>query len=150
MVQSSSYKQPLLFDQKYQKIGVYHKNHIEQRNPIKQQLAFLKHNNLYLDNENPQATNQPEVLKVKIISPTNRESRFVHNEKLAIILEPILTADDHPIFIINGIPYPAHFENGVWKVNRPNPGPVTIAVRGKQKIIKLLTLMILNFIEGKC
>lgn len=74
----------------------------------------------------------------------------MHNEKLAIILEPTLTADDHPIFIINGIPYHAHFKNGGWKVNRPNPGLVTIAVRGRQKIIKLLTLIILNFIEGKC
>lgn len=61
----------------------------------------------------------------------------MHNEKLAIILEPTLTADDHPIFIINGIPYHAHFKNGGWKVNRPNPGLVIIAVRGRQKIIKL-------------
>ncbi|AEE26882.1 DUF4124 domain-containing protein [Francisella hispaniensis] len=132
-----------IFDQEYQRIGVYHKNQIEQKIPVEQQLASLKHNNLYLDKENAQtttteATNQLEVVKVKIISPANGESRFVHNEKLTIILEPNLTAEDHPIFIINGIPYPAHFENGVWKVNRPNPGQVTIAVRGRTKDNKII------------
>ncbi|APD50995.1 DUF4124 domain-containing protein [Francisella hispaniensis] len=132
-----------IFDQEYQRIGVYHKNQIEQKIPVEQQLASLKHNNLYLDKESTQtttteATNQLEVVKVKIISPANGESRFVHNEKLTIILEPNLTAEDHPIFIINGIPYPAHFENGVWKVNRPNPGQVTIAVRGRTKDNKII------------
>ena len=122
MVQSSSHKQSLFLIKSIKKLAFIIKNQIEQRNLVEQQLPSLKHNNLYLDNENPQATttqatNQPEVLKVKIISSANRESRFVHNEKLAIILEPTLTADDHPIFIINGILYPAHFENGVWKVN---------------------------------
>lgn len=132
-----------IFDQEYQRIGVYHKNQIEQKIPVEQQLASLKHNNLYLDKESTQATtteatNQLEIVKVKIISPANGESRFVHNEKLTIILEPNLTAEDHPIFIINGIPYPAHFENGVWKVNRPNPGQVTIAVRGRTKDNKII------------
>ncbi|AJI45351.1 DUF4124 domain-containing protein [Francisella tularensis subsp. novicida] len=132
-----------IFDQEYQRIGVYHKNQIEQKIPVEQQLTYLKHNDLYLDNENLQAitiqaTNQSETVKVKIISPANGESRFVHNEKLTIILEPTLTAEDHPIFIINGIPNPAHFENGIWKVNRPNPGPVTIAVRGRTKDHKII------------
>ncbi|MBK2357219.1 DUF4124 domain-containing protein [Francisella hispaniensis] len=132
-----------IFDQEYQRIGVYHKNQIEQKIPVEQQLASLKHNNLYLDKESTQATtteatNQLEIVKVKIISPANGESRFVHNEKLTILLEPNLTAEDHPIFIINGIPYPAHFENGVWKVNRPNPGQVTIAVRGRTKDNKII------------
>ncbi|MDE4940512.1 DUF4124 domain-containing protein, partial [Francisella tularensis subsp. holarctica] len=82
----------------YKIIGVYNKNQIVQIIPVEQQLTYLKHNDIYLDNENPQATttqstNQLETVKVKIISPANCESRFVHNEKLSIILEPTLTAE---------------------------------------------------------
>ncbi|MDE4970055.1 DUF4124 domain-containing protein, partial [Francisella tularensis subsp. holarctica] len=45
-----------IFDQEYKRIGVYHKNQIEQKIPVEQQLTYLQHNALYLDNENPQAT----------------------------------------------------------------------------------------------
>ncbi|AJI52929.1 DUF4124 domain-containing protein [Francisella philomiragia] len=134
-----------IFDQEYEKVGVVHKNQIQQKSPVEQQLASLKQNNLYLGAHNTQQDTQQqngrnsEVIKVKIISPANGENRFVHNEKLPIILEPALTAEDHPIFIINGIPYPAHFQNGVWKINRPNPGPVTISVRGSTKDHKIIT-----------
>ncbi|QWU99008.1 DUF4124 domain-containing protein [Francisella salimarina] len=133
-----------VFDQEYEKVGVTHKNQIHQKSPVEQQLASLKQNNLYLNSDHTQTdsqaqTNKSGTVKVKVISPANGENRFVHNEKLPIVLEPTLTAEDHPIFVVNGIPYPAHFENGVWKINRPNPGPVTISVRGSTKDHKIIT-----------
>ncbi|WP_150465327.1 DUF4124 domain-containing protein [Francisella sp. SYW-2] len=133
-----------VFDQEYEKVGVTHKNQIHQKSPVEQQLASLKQNNLYLNSDDTQTdsqaqTNKSGTVKVKVISPANGENRFVHNEKLPIVLEPTLTAEDHPIFVVNGIPYPAHFENGVWKINRPNPGPVTISVRGSTKDHKIIT-----------
>ncbi|MBD2809146.1 hypothetical protein IDZ49_10380 [Francisella tularensis] len=57
----------------------------------------------------------------------------MHNDKLTINLEPTIAAEDHPIFIINGIITTAHFDNGIWIVNRPNPNPVTIAVIDRTK-----------------
>ncbi|MDE4996864.1 DUF4124 domain-containing protein, partial [Francisella tularensis subsp. holarctica] len=79
-----------------------------------QKITYIKHNDIYLDNEYPQATTtqatfQLETVKVNIISPANGESRFVHNEKRTIILEPTLTAEEHPKVIIHGILNPAHF-----------------------------------------
>ncbi|MED7788204.1 DUF4124 domain-containing protein [Francisella sp. 19X1-34] len=126
-----------IFEQEYEEVGVHFKNKIHPKSPAEKQLASLKQNNMYIKEQTTTSSNNDKksnsVLNVKIISPANGENRFVHNEKLSIILEPTLTAEDHPIFILNGIPYPAHFENGVWKVNRPNPGPVSIAVKGSTK-----------------
>ncbi|AIT09926.1 hypothetical protein LO80_08065 [Candidatus Francisella endociliophora] len=127
-----------MFDEEYERIGVHHNNQVHQKSPVEQQLASLKQNNIYIP-DNSQSENQPNqqqevnrgIQRVEIISPAPGENRFIHNEKLTIILRPALTAEDHPIFIMNGIPHPAHFENGVWKVNRPNPGPVSITVRGR-------------------
>lgn len=131
-----------VFDQEYERVGIHHKNQIEQKSPVEQQLKSIKQNNLYIKDQKPQETKKTqsnETLNVRIISPANGENRFVHNEKLAIVLDPTLTAEDHPIFLVNGIPYPAHFENGIWKINRPNPGPVSIAVRGSTKDHKIIT-----------
>ncbi|XSZ47662.1 hypothetical protein ACP8HZ_04645 [Francisella noatunensis] len=60
-----------MFDQEYEKIGVIHKNQIQQKSPVEQQLASLKQNNLYLSTHNTQQDNQQqngknsEVIKVK-------------------------------------------------------------------------------------
>lgn len=134
-----------VFEEEYERVGVHHNNQVHQKSPVEQQLASLKQNNIYIA-DNSQSGNQSEkqqasnkVQKVQIISPAPGESRFVNNEKLSIILNPTLSAEDHPIFIMNGIPHPAHFENGVWKVNRPNPGPVSITVRGRTHDHKTIT-----------
>ncbi|QIW10758.1 DUF4124 domain-containing protein [Francisella sp. LA112445] len=132
-----------VFEQEYEEVGVHFKNQIHSKSPAEKQLASLKQNNMYIQEETNTISNNDKksngVLNVKIISPANGENRFVHSEKLPIVLEPALTAEDHPIFILNGIPYPAHFENGVWKVNRPNPGPVSISVRGSTKDHQTIT-----------
>jgi len=133
-----------VFDEEYERIGVHHNNQVEQKSPVQEQLSSLKQNKNYIPDQ-PKANNkkqqqgQNKVQKVRIISPAPGENRFVHNEKLSIILEPTLTAEDHPIFIMNGIPHPAHYENGVWKINRPNPGPVSISVRGRTHDHKAIT-----------
>ncbi|MED7820082.1 MULTISPECIES: DUF4124 domain-containing protein [unclassified Francisella] len=132
-----------IFEHEYEEVGVHFKNEVQSKSPAEEQLTSLKQNNLYIkEQENPTSRNDNKpkgTLNVKIISPANGESRFIHNEKLSIVLSPTLTAEDHPIFILNGIPTPAHFENGVWKVNRPNPGPVSIAVRGSTKDHQTIT-----------
>lgn len=127
-----------VFKQEYEEVGVHFKNQVHQESSAEEQLKSLKKNNFYLQEEQVNKSsnnNKPsnDTLNVKIISPANGENRFIHNEKLSIVLNPTLTAEDHPIFILNGVPTPAHFENGVWKVNRPNPGPVNIYVRGSTK-----------------
>ncbi|API87408.1 DUF4124 domain-containing protein [Francisella uliginis] len=126
-----------IFEEEYEEVGVHFKNEVDAKSPAEKQLASLKQNNMYIQEQTNTISandNKPNgVLNVKIISPANGENRFIHNEKLSIVLEPTLTGEDHPIFVLNGIPTPAHFENGVWKVNRPNPGPVSIAVRGSTK-----------------
>lgn len=126
-----------IFEEEYEEVGVHFKNEVDAKSPAEKQLASLKQNNMYIQEQTNTVSandNKPNgILNVKIISPANGENRFIHNEKLSIVLEPTLTGEDHPIFVLNGIPTPAHFENGVWKVNRPNPGPVSIAVRGSTK-----------------
>lgn len=134
-----------MFDEEYERVGVHHKNQIHQKSPVEQQLSSMKQNNTYIPEQaqtesqkNTQQTGNG-IQKVRIISPASGQNMFVHNEKLSIILEPTLTAEDHPIFIMNGIPHPAHFENGVWKINRPNPGQAVISVRGRTHDHKTIT-----------
>jgi len=134
-----------IFDEEYERVGVHHNNQIHQKSPVEQQLSSMKQNNTYIleqsQTEDQTSSQQAGngIQKVRIISPAPGQNMFVHNEKLSIILEPTLTAEDHPIFIMNGIPHPAHFENGVWKINRPNPGQAVISVRGRTHDHKTIT-----------
>lgn len=134
-----------MFDEEYERVGVHHNNQIHQKSPVEQQLSWMKQNNTYIpeQSQTESQTNTQQagngIQKVRIISPAPGQNMFVHNEKLSIILEPTLTAKDHPIFIMNGIPHPAHFENGVWKINRPNPGQAVISVRGRTHDHKTIT-----------
>lgn len=133
-----------MFDQEYEKVGVHLKNEVHQKSPVEEQLNSIKQNNLHKDektqqDQNTQQQNEDEIVRVKIISPARGENRFIHNEKLSIILEPTLTANDYPIFIMNGIPHPALFQTGAWKINRPNPGPASIIVRGRTHDHKTIT-----------
>ena len=58
--------------------------------------------------------------------------------KLQITLEPRLTADDHPVFLVNDIATRGHYESGTWFIYRPNPGPIDISVRGNTHDHKII------------
>ena len=96
-----------IFEEEYEEVGVHFKNEVDAKSPAEKQLASLKQNNMYIQEQTNTISandNKPNgVLNVKIISPANGENRFIHNEKLSIVLEPTLTGEDHPIFVLNGI-----------------------------------------------
>jgi hypothetical protein len=133
-----------IFEEQFEEVGVRRTSgsHSES-SPILDRLKAMKENNLYVDQEEnePVNANKPrerETLNVLIISPSNGERMFAHGLKLAITLEPRLTADDHPVFLVNDIPIRGHYENGIWFIYRPNPGPVDISVRGTTRDHKII------------
>ncbi|AXA33535.1 DUF4124 domain-containing protein [Francisella adeliensis] len=124
-----------LFDNEFEEIGVHVSQDDHEPSPILEQLNSIKANNLYIKSEEtqdqPQKSSQSrETINVRVISPAQGDKVFAHGAKLPIILEPTLTAEDHPVFLINDISTRGHYENGVWMVYRPNPGGVSISVRG--------------------
>ncbi|APC97387.1 DUF4124 domain-containing protein [Francisella frigiditurris] len=130
-----------IFEEEYERVGVNPTNRLGAQSLAEEQLSTIRNNsptNEQMTNQNSNKS-QNNILRVKILSPTKGSNIFVHNEKLAIVLDPSLGPDDHPIFIVNGIPTPAHFQNKTWMINRPNPGPVTISVRGSTADNKMIT-----------
>ena len=133
-----------IFEEEFEEIGVRatSRSHSES-SPILDQLRAIKENNLYVTQEehepvNADKSHQRKTLNVRIISPSSGERMFAHGLKLAITLEPRLTADDHPVFLVNDIPTRGHYENGTWFIYRPNPGPIDIAVRGSTHDHKII------------
>lgn len=124
-----------MFENEFEKVGVDITQDDHEESPILAQLNSMKTNNLYVEqqeaNDQPERNSQNrETVSVRVISPAQGERMFAHGLKLPIVLEPTLTADDHPVFIINDIAVRGQYENGVWMVYRPNPGGVSISVRG--------------------
>ena len=133
-----------IFEEEYEEVGVRRTSgsHSES-SPILDQLRAMKENNLYIAHEENEPVNaknprERETLNVRIISPSSGERMFAHGLKLAITLEPRLTADDHPVFLVNDIPIRGHYENGTWFIYRPNPGAVDITVRGSTHDHKII------------
>jgi hypothetical protein len=134
-----------IFEEEFEEVGVRRtsRSHSES-SPILAQLNAIKENNLYIDHEEvkPQDTSKDhhkrETINIRIIYPASGERMFAHDHKLAVTLEPRLMPYDNPIFIVNSIPVPGLYENGIWMIYRPNPGPVDISVRGTTRDHKII------------
>jgi hypothetical protein len=132
-----------IFEKEFKEVGVRRTSQIHsESSPILSQLDTIKKNDLYIKQEESKPkdnkTHQRKTLNVRIISPTNNDRIFAHGLKLAITLEPRLTADDSPVFLVNDIPTRGHYQNGLWMIYRPNPGPVDITVRGSTHDHKII------------
>ena len=97
-----------------------------------EQSDIEKLENSKLANENKQVLDEAQgsTYEVTITSPSEDENKFTKEQEIPITTSPSLSADDKPVFMVNGSSVPSKFEDGGWKIPRPNPGENKISVAG--------------------
>ncbi|QIV94047.1 DUF4124 domain-containing protein [Allofrancisella frigidaquae] len=69
-------------------------------------------------------------LDIQVTSPGNDANIFTKEEYIPIKTTPALTANDKPLFTINGNVIAASFEDETWQIPRPDPGKNELIISG--------------------
>jgi len=89
--------------------------------------------NSKLADENKEVLEKAQsILEVTITSPVedNGSNKFSKEGKIEILTSPKLSADDKPVFKLDGTASPSQYEGGHWIIPRPTPGEKSITISG--------------------